>query len=152
MHCEFQLVVPAAPDTHCCRRCGLVVVSTSASHNIHARCSASPRGPRRSQPAKSGPGTELKKLLAELGIHPIKNCGCESLAAKMNAWGPACREHRAEIIDAIRANWQHATIGEKLRIARAGAFAAIAGRINPLSPIGSMIDLAMERAAMLPGQ
>lgn len=54
-------------------------------------------------PPPKGPGTELKKILASLGIHDSVGCGCENMLRKMNAWGPAgCRTHRQEIIDHLR--------------------------------------------------
>lgn len=34
-----------------------------------------------------GPGTELKKLLAGFGIHPVKSCGCMVWAFLMNKNG-----------------------------------------------------------------
>lgn len=50
-----------------------------------------------------GPGTEMKKLLAEKGINPSSKCRCDSRAAEMDEWGAAgCREHRAEIIQWLR--------------------------------------------------
>lgn len=36
----------------------------------------------------TGPGTELKKLLAKLGIKASTNCQCNSHAIQMNLWGP----------------------------------------------------------------
>lgn len=51
--------------------------------------------PRSPVPAH-GPGTELKAMLAELGISP-ENCNCNARAAQMNRWGAACKEHRLEI-------------------------------------------------------
>lgn len=36
---------------------------------------------------KSGPGTELKKLLANVGIHAMPNCECNARARTMDANG-----------------------------------------------------------------
>jgi len=55
---------------------------------------------------KTGPGTELKKLLATLGVNEAidpttgkPSCRCQTLAAQMDAWGVAgCQEHADEII------------------------------------------------------
>jgi hypothetical protein len=35
-----------------------------------------------------GPGTELKKLLARVGITASPDCSCNRVAAEMDAWGP----------------------------------------------------------------
>lgn len=35
-----------------------------------------------------GPGTELKKLLALVGITASPNCSCNAKARQMDAWGP----------------------------------------------------------------
>ena len=45
------------------------------------------------RPAATGPGTELKKLLARFGIRP-KGCACNGRAAEMDRRGPAwCRDN-----------------------------------------------------------
>jgi hypothetical protein len=41
-----------------------------------------------SQRPARGPGTELKKLLARLGIVASPGCSCNSMAARMDAAGP----------------------------------------------------------------
>jgi hypothetical protein len=35
----------------------------------------------------SGPGTELKKMLATIGIHATPTCKCNKMAKQMDAWG-----------------------------------------------------------------
>jgi hypothetical protein len=42
--------------------------------------------PTPAQPT-SGPGTELKKLLATIGIHASPTCKCNKMAKQMDAWG-----------------------------------------------------------------
>lgn len=42
----------------------------------------------RTLPPAAGPGTELKKLLAAFGIVASPTCGCNAMAAKMDAAGP----------------------------------------------------------------
>jgi len=39
-------------------------------------------------PPKSGPGTELSKLLKRFGISPTPTCQCRAKAEQMDAWGP----------------------------------------------------------------
>lgn len=48
-----------------------------------------------------GPGTELKRILASIGIK-ANNCGCERMAAKMDEWGAdGCEERVGEIVAAM---------------------------------------------------
>ncbi len=35
-----------------------------------------------------GPGTELKRILAQLGIDEMAGCSCNATMQKMNEWGP----------------------------------------------------------------
>ena len=75
---------------------------------------AYPRAPRRTkgQPhpykqqilIQSGPGTELKALLAKIGIHASPTCGCNKMARQMDAWGPEeSLNHIEEIVDVMEA-------------------------------------------------
>lgn len=59
------------------------------------------------QPVGHGPGTELKKLLAKIGIVSTPDCSCNRVAAEMDAWGPdECEqpERMAYIVAAMREN------------------------------------------------
>ena len=96
--------------------------------------------------APSGPGTELKALLASLGLTPASGCDCNARAAQMNAWGVAgCRERRAEIVawlreQATKASWSLAAVA---------AWKALKGfrrwfRVR--DPLGSIVDEAIRRA------
>ena len=68
-------------------------------------------GGRKGEPARTvrpppppghGPGTELKALLARLVIVASQGCACNSMAAKMDRYGPQwCREHIEEIVDVM---------------------------------------------------
>lgn len=60
---------------------------------------AAKTGTQEAGAAKSGPGTELKKLLATVGIKASPNCSCNAKAAQMDAWGPdECESRREEIV------------------------------------------------------
>lgn len=51
----------------------------------------------------SGPGTELKKLLAKVGIVPDENCQCNKRAKLMNIWGcDECERRLDEIVGWLR--------------------------------------------------
>lgn len=50
-----------------------------------------------------GPGTELKKLLAAVGIVPDANCQCNKRAKLMNIWGcDECERRLDEIVGWLR--------------------------------------------------
>jgi hypothetical protein len=67
----------------------------------------------------SGPGTELKALLAKIGIHASPTCGCNKMARKMDKWGQESLDHIEEIVDVM----EQTAKGRKLPFLRA------AGRI-----------------------
>jgi hypothetical protein len=47
-----------------------------------------------------GPGTELKRLLAKVGIYPTPECKCTQRATAMDSEGPDwCRENVETIVD-----------------------------------------------------
>lgn len=49
------------------------------------------------------PGSELKKLLARVGIQPKPGCACNARAAEMDAKGPDwCETNRATILEWLR--------------------------------------------------
>lgn len=93
-----------------------------------------------------GPGTELKRLLGELGLTPVSGCGCDDRAALMDSWGVAgCRERRAEILAWLtdareKAGW---------RVTLAAGLRALSGAIEGLDlrdPLGWLVDEAIRRA------
>ena len=50
----------------------------------------------------SGPGTELKKLLATIGIYASPTCKCNKMAKQMDAWGwEESLKHIEEIVDVM---------------------------------------------------
>ncbi len=93
-----------------------------------------------------GPGTELSRLITELGLSAVKGCGCNAVAAKMNKWGVAgCEEHREEILAELRKNKAHLTWLETLK---AGVKSLAAGLVlNPLDPAPGLLDEAIRRAS-----
>jgi hypothetical protein len=64
-----------------CSQCSLVVSAPSAPIAI-CRLNASTE-----QPPTHGPGTELKKLLAKVGIVSSPDCSCNARAAEMDRQG-----------------------------------------------------------------
>lgn len=99
-----------------------------------------------------GPGTHLKIMLDSVGLNAgtlkgAGTCGCDDLAAQMDAWGPnGCREHRAEIVAKLRENKDKTPwavyLGAMMKMATTG----LAVRINPMDQLGSLVDEAVRRA------
>lgn len=86
-------------------------------------------------------GDELKSLLKEYGIKPIKTCGCDSWAAKMNEWGSeGCSLHRAEIIAHLNTSYHASTWWDTFRAAGNAVIKDL-----PLT-LGGMVDEAIIRA------
>lgn len=95
-----------------------------------------------------GPGTELKTLLASIGLTP-QGCRCETRVAQMNQWGiEGCRQpaNREAIINWLRTEEKKRGWGERLK---AGLLTITTGLIAELSPtdhLGSLVDVAISRA------
>lgn len=63
-----------------------------------------PSYPRNSlcEQAHPGPGTELKTLLAVMGIHASPTCKCNKMARQMNLWGAEeSLNHIEDIVDVM---------------------------------------------------
>lgn len=104
--------------------------------------------------AGHGVGSQIWRLLAEIGVQHDPSCDCLAWAEKLNAWGVAgCRLARAEIVEHLRSERQHYGWARSI-IAAARAAAGVAsdlaaGRrpwLNPLDPFGSLVDEAIRRA------
>jgi len=78
-----------------------------------------PAYPRTPKPAPtSGPGTELKALLAAIGIVASPTCKCNKMARQMDQWGPdESLAHMEEIVDVM----EETAKARKLPFLRAGA-------------------------------
>lgn len=74
--------------------------------------------PRTPEAPASGPGTELKALLATIGIHSSPTCKCNKMAKQMDQWGPdESLAHLEEIVDVMQETAQK----RSLPFLRAGA-------------------------------
>jgi hypothetical protein len=60
-----------------------------------------PPPPAARKPTASGPGTELKALLATIGIVASPTCKCNRMARQMDAWGQESLSHMEEIVDVM---------------------------------------------------
>lgn len=116
-------------------------------------------------PPGYGPGTELKKLLGELGINAGPNCGCNSRALEMDLWGVSgCERHFDTIVGWLQAGseiWltkalqgedekKHVTWSERLRkkvsIAGKAIMSGVAFKLDPLNPYPGLVTESIKRA------
>jgi hypothetical protein len=92
----------------------------------------------------TGPGSEFKQLLAELGIEPDASCDCELHVAQMNEWGiEGCRRHRDEIVGWLREACERLGWKERIAAAAKAVTSGLAFRLSPTDPIGSLVDEAI---------
>lgn len=145
-----------------CRVCSQKVRSLTASdvpeRGIVCRCGTrlfadSLKKPSRELPRtpQHGPGTELKKLLAELGITSFKGCDCESKAAQMNRWGvEGCRDRFNTIRGWIDEAQSKAGWATKIAAAANVVTSGLALQIEPLDIPGSLVRIAIERGCRMP--
>lgn len=95
----------------------------------------------------TGPGTELKAILASCGVWPDKACTCNSFAKRMDAWGPEkCRANRNYIIEWVKAQQRKRGWTQTLTAGLGALVNGVAFKVNPLDPVPSLVDLAIERA------
>lgn len=100
-----------------------------------------------SPPPTGGPGTELKAILASVGIVPKLNCGCEAMARRMDDWGPqGCRANRQEIVAFLRKKQRRMSWGERLTLAAQSFATGLILHVNPLDTVNSILDEAIRRA------
>jgi len=74
-----------------------------AAYPRHAKPGFEPPQPEPPAPPPHGPGTELKKLLATVGIAATPNCSCNARAAEMDRQGADwCEENIETIVGWLR--------------------------------------------------
>lgn len=93
-----------------------------------------------------GPGTQLKAILAELGIKP-EGCGCNELAYQMDVWGvDGTRLNAERILTQLRAEWTKRGWLEAGSVAAKAIAAGLAFRVNPFDPAPGLLNEAIRRA------
>lgn len=94
-----------------------------------------------------GPGTELASLIKQLGGTDEHGCGCKAMIEQMNRWGvDACREHRAEIVAQLTASAAKWGIADWLSGGWKAVTSGLLFTVANADPIGSLVDLAIQRA------
>lgn len=98
-------------------------------------------------PPGYGPGTELKALLAALGVEEKPNCDCNAKALQMDLWGLAgCRAHFDEIVGWMREGQGRWGWQEKIAIAAKAVATGLAFKVNWSDPFPGLIEEAIRRA------
>ena len=106
-----------------------------------------PAPPPAVQAPGRGPGTELKKLLAALGLAEKLGCECNGRAVQMDLWGVAeCREHRAEIVGWLKDGAAKFTRKQKRAAAWKMLATGLAFKVNWLDPLPGLVEEAIRRA------
>jgi hypothetical protein len=125
---------------HRCTRCSYVSKFIPPwSNRIVRQC-----GDR--TPVAPSVGTELTELFAEHGLEGKSTCGCKRWALRMDAWGLAgCRAHRAEILDHLREEYEHASWLDRMRAAGNAALSGLAFKLDWSDPCPGLLDEAMRR-------
>jgi hypothetical protein len=107
---------------------------------------------RKAAKQADGPGSELKAVLAELGLKESGGCPCESRQAKMNEWGvEGCLANRAEIEGWLRDEASKAGWKARLKAAAKAVTSGIAFHLNPLDPAPGLLDLLWSGGEKNPG-
>lgn len=105
------------------------------------------RPPKPIQAWPHGPGTELKAILASLGIQPSVSCDCNAKARQMDAWGPeGCRKNFDIIVKWMQEgapNWGWLAY---LSAAANAVATGLAFKINPTDPFPGIVEQAIKRA------
>jgi hypothetical protein len=113
-----------------CPVCGYV-----AKPGTHKNCYSVGGGPE--------PGTELRKLLREIGVK-LHCQECRKYAFYMNKLGiDGCREHRPEIIQRLK---EAASESSWSTLFSAGAGLMTKPWFSILDPLGSIVDEAIRRS------
>ncbi len=94
-----------------------------------------------------GPGSQLKGVLARLGIAPKVACDCNAKARRMDELGVAgCREHFDEVVGWLRAGQDRWGWRDKLKAATNAVTTGIAFKLNPLDPFPGLVEEAIRLA------
>lgn len=94
-----------------------------------------------------GPGTELKKLLKEIGIEENPRCDCNAKARQMDAWGiDGCQERLDTIVKWMKDNYVRWGWKDRVTAAAKAVKTGLAFKLNPLDPFPSLIQAAIEEA------
>ena len=128
-----------------CPQCGIRAKVPAAATRIRCVCESvgwpvTENGPPADQPGTpGGPGTELSRILARLGMHETSGCPCRSRAILMDHWGVAgCRERLPTIIGWLREEAQRRRLPFSRLASRVFAAAPQMGGRSEESSLGGL--------------
>lgn len=96
---------------------------------------------------EQGPGTELKKLLASIGINPSSSCNCAKHMREMNRRGvTGCRATAGEIVGWLREGQDRWGWATKLKAGALALSTGLALKVNWLDPFPGLVEEACRLA------
>ena len=94
-----------------------------------------------------GVGSQLWKLLSELGIEHRSDCSCLDWAVRMNNWGAeGCRLYKKDIINHIKSSSKSYGWGDITKAVTKAISSGLAFRLSITDPFGSLLDEAIRLA------
>jgi hypothetical protein len=94
-----------------------------------------------------GPGTQLKMILASLGIEATQHCDCNTRQMQMNEWGPEkCRENIEEILGWMEEGKERWGYAARIKAASKALLNGLAFKLNPFDPFPGLIEESIRRA------
>lgn len=95
----------------------------------------------------NGVGSQLWKLLEELGVKHTPNCPCLTWAERMNKWGPeGCRQQEKAITRHMKSSAKNYGWGDIAQVISKAARSGLIFKINPVNIYGSLLNEAIRRA------
>ena len=100
----------------------------------------------------SGVGSNLWRLLEQLGIKHDPECSCILLALLMNELGPeGCRQNAPHLLKLMRKNQKRFGWGTRIRAASRIVSNGMVFSINPLAPLKSLLGIAIKQTEQQSG-
>jgi hypothetical protein len=146
--CEFEKTSDTPDDngrdTYTCTVCKRSITTRSLPITRTCRLESD-------KPKQGGPGTEFRKLAAQIGVKRKADCKCDALERRMDFFGvEGCRDRREELLAALRESYTAYGLADKLRAAVNAVASGLAFEIDPRDPVASLFELAIERASSRP--
>jgi hypothetical protein len=94
-----------------------------------------------------GPGTELKALIASMGIQSSPTCDCNARAIQMDIWGiEGCEKNKDTIVGWLSEGQTRWGWAEKVAAAARAVKTGLAFRLDLSDPFRSLVDIAIRNA------
>ncbi len=134
MDCDFN------NPQHTCPFCGTVAPGPDYRMNCYGALVTS---------SQLSTGSILHKLLNDHGLTELPGCSCKSIINWMNRIGPqGCREQKEIIVKKLNESRELVSWSTMIRAGVAAVKSGLAFKLNPLDPIGSLVDEAIRLAEL----